>query len=216
MGTCGGSEAQNHTIARRRLSRTRRGRHRRGVKPTYSAANTPATSAQPGARGSRRATPSTPLASYGMNTSLCALSAMRAAIRDTAARSGTARDCPAVRSPRDHLDRLRLGLRHAQPRLGLSLGRENRRLLRAFGIHNLRLLRPSARRIADAFSPSAVVTTARRVRSAVICFSIVSRISSGGVMFLSSMRITFTPHCCVALSSAARSCALVVSRDESV
>src|SRR5262245_9580407 len=75
---------------------------------------------------------------------------------------------------------------------------------------------PSARRIADDFSPSAVVTTARRVRSAVICFSIVRRISSGGVMFLSSIRITLTPHCCVAVSSAARSCELVVSREASV
>ena len=41
-------------------------------------------------------------------------------------------------------------------------------------------------------------------------------LSSGGTMFLSSMRITLTPHCCVALSSAARSCELVVSRDASV
>ena len=62
----------------------------------------------------------------------------------------------------------------------------------------------------------AVVTTARRVRSAVICFSIVNRISSGGVMFFSSMRITFTPHCCVAVSSAARSAVFVESRDERV
>ena len=70
--------------------------------------------------------------------------------------------------------------------------------------------------MADDFSPSAVVTTARRDRSAVICFSMVSRISSGGLMFFSSMRITLTPHCCVALSSAARSWALIVSRDDSV
>jgi len=51
---------------------------------------------------------------------------------------------------------------------------------------------------------------------AVICFSIVSRISSGGTMFLSSMRITLTPHCWVAESRAARSCELVVSREASV
>ena len=31
---------------------------------------------------------------------------------------------------RDHLNRLRLGLRDAQPRLRLTFGRENRRLLR--------------------------------------------------------------------------------------
>ena len=117
---------------------------------------------------------------------------------------------------RDHLNRLRLGLRDAQPRLACPSAA---RIAACFAPSALTICDcfwPSARRIADDFSPSAVVTTARRVRSAVICFSIVRRISSGGVMFFSSMRITLTPHCCVAVSSAARSCEFVVSREASV
>src|SRR6058998_776874 len=58
-------------------------------------------------------------------------------------------------------------------------------------------------------------TAARRSRSARICFSIASRMSRGGLMSLSSTRLTFAPHLCVASSRISRSLALMVSREES-
>src|SRR6058998_692145 len=57
-------------------------------------------------------------------------------------------------------------------------------------------------------------TAARRSRSARICFSIASRMSRGGLMSLSSTRLTFDPHLCVASSRIARSFALIVSRED--
>ena len=41
------------------------------------------------------------------------------------------------------------------------------------------------------------------------CFSIVTRTSSGGLMFLTSTRVTFTPHLSVASSRIIRSFALI-------
>src|SRR5205085_1367598 len=64
---------------------------------------------------------------------------------------------------------------------------------------------PSARVMAACRSPSACRTSARRLRSAVICFSIVMRTSSGGLMFFTSTRVTFTPHLSVASSKINRS-----------
>src|SRR2546422_899543 len=74
---------------------------------------------------------------------------------------------------------------------------------------------PSAWRMRDCFSASAVRIAARRSRSARICFSMASRMSRGGLMSLSSTRLTFAPHLCVASSRISRSLALMVSRDES-
>src|SRR5437773_1908836 len=63
---------------------------------------------------------------------------------------------------------------------------------------------PSAWRMRDCFSASAVRIAARRSRSARICFSMASRMSRGGLMSLSSTRLTFAPHLCVASSRIAR------------
>src|SRR6267143_1840972 len=73
---------------------------------------------------------------------------------------------------------------------------------------------PSAARIRDCRSASAVMIVARRSRSARICFSMASRISRGGLMSLSSTRLTLEPHLCVASSRIARSLALIVSRED--
>ena len=82
-----------------------------------------------------------PLASNGRNTSLFALLAIwlsdsryRCAMRYCAGLPAVPIAC------RDHLNRLRLRLRHAQPRLRLSFRGEDRRLLRPFGVDDLRLL----------------------------------------------------------------------------
>ena len=72
---------------------------------------------------------------------------------------------------------------------------------------------PSATRIADFFSPSAFRMDSRLSRSAFICFSIASRIALGGVMFLSSTRVTLIPQGSVATSSEERIFALMISRD---
>src|SRR5436189_163961 len=74
---------------------------------------------------------------------------------------------------------------------------------------------PSAWRMRDCFSASAVRIAARRSRSARICFSIASRMSRGGLMSLSSTRLTLAPHLWVASSRISRSLALIVSREES-
>ncbi|QYO66898.1 VWA domain-containing protein [Leptolyngbya sp. 7M] len=49
-----------------------------------------------------------------------------------------------------------------------------------------------------------------------ICFSIVILTSSGGLMFLTSTRVTFTPHLSVASSRIIRSLELISSREERV
>src|SRR5437879_5149667 len=74
---------------------------------------------------------------------------------------------------------------------------------------------PSDCRVRDCFSASAVRIAARRSRSARICFSIASRMSRGGLMSLSSTRLTLEPHVWVASSTISRSLALMVSREES-
>src|SRR6266576_5181252 len=66
---------------------------------------------------------------------------------------------------------------------------------------------PSAARIRDCRSASAVRIAVRRSRSARICFSIASRMSRGGLMSLSSTRLTFAPHLWVASSRISRSLA---------
>ena len=83
----------------------------------------------------------TPLASYGRKTSLSA----SVAIAPSASRYFCAiRYCAGLPAGaerlRDHLNRLRLGLRDAQPRLRLTFRRQNRRFLRAFRVDDLRLL----------------------------------------------------------------------------
>src|SRR5436189_163958 len=72
---------------------------------------------------------------------------------------------------------------------------------------------PSAWRMRDCFSASAVRIAARRSRSARICFSMASRMSRGGLMSFSSTRLTFAPHLWVASSRISRSLALIVSRE---
>ena len=69
--------------------------------------------------------------------------------------------------------------------------------------------RAFARVIAACLSPSASNTSARRLRSAVICFSIVRRTSSGGLIFFTSTRVTLTPHLSVASSRIRRSFELI-------
>ena len=48
--------------------------------------------------------------------------------------------------------------------------------------------------LATCFCPSAINIFSRRSRSALICFSIASRIASGGMMFFTSTRFTLMPH----------------------
>ena len=74
-------------------------------------------------------------------------------------------------------------------------------------------LRPSATRTADFFSPSAFRMDSRLSRSAFICFSMASRMAAGGVMFLSSTRVTLMPQGSVAISRDARILVLMVSRE---
>ena len=146
---------------------------------------------------------STPRASYGMNTSLSASVAIGLERFEVALRDQVLAGLPAVPSA---CATISIACASAcATRSRASACPSAARIAACFEPSALTICDcfwPSARRIADDFSPSAVVTTARRVRSAVICFSIVRRISSGGVMFFSSMRITLMPHCWVAVSSA--------------
>ena len=77
-------------------------------------------------------------------------------------------------------------------------------------------LRPSATRTADFFSPSAFRMASRLSRSAFICFSMASLMAAGGVMFLSSTRVTLMPQGSVATSRDALILVLMISRDVSV
>ena len=74
-------------------------------------------------------------------------------------------------------------------------------------------LRPSATRTADFFSPSAFRMASRLSRSAFICFSMASRMAVGGVMFLSSTRVTLIPQGSVATSREDRILVLMISRE---
>ena len=71
---------------------------------------------------------------------------------------------------------------------------------------------PSAAVMAACFSPSALRMTARFSRSAFICFSMASWISAGGMMFLTSTRLTLMPHLSVASSRMAVIFELMTSR----
>ncbi len=75
---------------------------------------------------------------------------------------------------------------------------------------------PSAVRILDWRTPSAVSTAARFSRSARICFSIASMTLLGGSMALISTRVTRSPHLPEASSRTPRSRMLIWSREVSV
>ena len=77
-------------------------------------------------------------------------------------------------------------------------------------------LSPSATVMALCFLPSANSTASRFSRSAFICFSMASRMAAGGVMFLTSTRLTLMPQASVASSRMERIWALMVSRETSV
>ena len=77
-------------------------------------------------------------------------------------------------------------------------------------------LSPSASVTTDSLCACACKTASRRSRSAFICFVIASSISFGGVMFLSSTRVTFNPHSSVALSRVSCILALISSLDDKV
>ena len=93
---------------------------------------------------------------------------------------------------------------------------EDRGLRLALRAQDGRLPSPSAVRICDCLTPSALRIAARRSRSARICFSIESCTDAGGSMALSSTRFTRMPQRPVASSRTPRSWLLIWSRPVSV
>jgi hypothetical protein len=115
----------------------------------------------------------------------------------------------------DALNRFCFGLAIASSR-SESFGAEDGGFFSPSAFRTCDSRRPSASRIAARLPASALVTAARRSRSARICSSIDCWMSRGGSIACSSTRVTSTPHPIDASSMTSRIRLLIWSRLASV